>query len=194
MAELYAISDDIATLQRLAQAGVRYVQLRIKGASFPDSVSLPPDTKLIVNDSLQAAERLGAWGVHLGQEDLKQHNPQQLEARSVRLGISTHNELEIEQALQYNPDYIAFGPIFETATKRLAYAPQGLARLKQVVEQVPLPVVAIGGISPKNCEAILNTGVAAVASISAMANLTPQELQDWVVICRSAAERLKLAP
>ncbi|MDH5752846.1 MAG: thiamine phosphate synthase, partial [Deltaproteobacteria bacterium] len=105
------------------------------------------------------------WGVHLGQEDLAALDPALVRSTSLKVGISTHSDDEIERALAYGPALLGFGPVFSTATKRLAYQPQGVETLRRTVDRVPVPVVAIGGIDGSNLEAVARTGVALVAMI-----------------------------
>ena len=83
---------------------------------------------------------------------------------------------EINFALEFNPNYIAFGPIFETKTKKLEFAPQGIKLLKEVVQKVKIPVVAIGGINFDNCRLVIETGVNSIAMISALECLSIEQI------------------
>ena len=175
MAQLYAIVGEIERARWMLEAGVPYLQLRFKErplaphrdeiASWPARYSA---TRLIVNDDLDFALSVGAWGVHLGQEDLLRYAPAQLRQAPVKVGISTHDDAEIRIAREKGAALIGFGPIFPTGTKTVTHGPQGLARLREVVRQVPLPVIAIGGIGADNAREVADTGAAMIAMISAL--------------------------
>lgn len=175
MAQLYAIAGDMARARLFLAAGVPYLQLRFKAAPLaPHRAELAewparyPATRLIINDDLDAAEALGAWGAHLGQEDLARHAPARVRESPVHVGISTHSDAEIAHALTFAPSLLGFGPIFPTSTKVVQHAPQGVAQLTRVLGRVRLPVVAIGGLSPENVAPVVATGVPLVAMISAL--------------------------
>ena len=175
MAELYAIVGTLERARFMLEAGVPYLQLRFKErplaphreeiAAWPARY---PGTRLIVNDDLAFALAVGAWGAHLGQQDLMRYAPGELRRATLRLGISTHDDGEIRRALELGAALIGFGPVYPTGTKPLAHAPQGVARLGEVVRSVPVPVVAIGGITPENLAPVVRTGVALVAMISGL--------------------------
>ena len=94
--------------------------------------------------------------------------PSDLAGAPLRVGISTHTDEEIRRALELGAAAIGFGPVFATATKTLAHEPQGVTRLREVVAQAPVPVVAIGGIGPEHLLPVAETGVAMIAMISAL--------------------------
>lgn len=169
MSKLYAITASREQFIEYLKLNIPYVQYRNKQVPFDILVAgIETSSKIIVNDSLEQAKASAAWGVHLGQSDLDSYSIEQLLDRDLKLGISTHSQSEIARALEYKPDYIAFGPIFQTSTKEVGFAPQGLERLREVVCSVPVPVVAIGGITPQNFKSVAATGVEAIASISAL--------------------------
>ena len=106
--------------------------------------------QLIVNDYWREALELGADYIHLGQEDLAAADLAAIQAKGVRLGISTHSPEELDIALAAEPDYVALGPIYETRLKAMQWAPQGLARITDWKARIgDLPLVAIGGITPE---------------------------------------------
>jgi len=175
MAELYAIAGNMTRGRLFLAAGVPYLQLRFKdvplAAHQAELAAWParyPGTRLIINDDLDAAEALGAWGVHLGQEDLARYAPGRVRASAVHVGISTHTDAEIDHALTFGPSLLGFGPIFPTRTKVVGHAPQGVAQLTRMLGRVALPVVAIGGLTPENVAPVVATGVPLVAMISAL--------------------------
>ena len=182
MAELYAIVGTLERARFMVQAEVPYLQLRLKeqplaplAAEIQSLVREYPGTRIIINDDLDFAERVGAWGVHLGQEDLTRYTPESIRGSGVRVGISTHSDEEITHAMTYQPALLGFGPIFPTGTKALKHAPQGLERLRGVVRQVALPIAAIGGIGETNLDDVAATGVALVAMIGYLDRITTPE-------------------
>lgn len=173
MADLYAIVGDIERARLMLEVGVPYLQLRFK--QFPlepyrDEITgwadKHPATRIIVNDDLELAVSLGAWGAHLGQEDLERYAPEAVRSAPLHVGISTHDDAEIARALDCGAAMLGFGPIYATGTKEVLHAPQGVARLREVVRTVPRPVIAIGGITESRLGAVADTGVAMVAMIS----------------------------
>ena len=185
MSKLYAIAGTIERARLMLEAGVPYLQLRFKGrplaehreevAPWPAAF---PATRLIVNDDLNLAEAVGAWGVHLGQEDLQHYTRARLVETPIQVGISTHSDEEIALAMDYAPALLGFGPIFATTTKEMLLGPQGMERLREVVATAPVPIVAIGGIALSNMEEVARSGVAMVAMIGQLEQLeSPSEVQ-----------------
>jgi thiamine-phosphate pyrophosphorylase len=172
----YPIVPDVAWLARLVPLGVRTIQLRLKEASperirreIAESLEICArfGCQLIVNDYWREALALGADYVHLGQEDLAGADVLAIQANGVRLGISTHSEEELAIALAASPDYVALGPIYETRLKLMKWAPQGLARIGDWKKRIgPLPLVAIGGITPERADGIIAAGADSIAVIT----------------------------
>ena len=182
MAQLYAIVGDMERARFMLEGGVPYLQLRFKERPLaPHQEEVAnwaaeyPTTRVIVNDDLKFAESAGAWGVHLGQEDLGHYAIGRLRATSLVLGISTHSEAEISRAMAESADMIGFGPIFATATKQVGHPPQGTARLRAVVAASPVPVVAIGGIGEKNIDDVVAAGAHMVAMIGGLDRISTAE-------------------
>lgn len=172
----YPIVPDFAWMKRLVPLGVKTIQLRLKDAP-PERVRreiaaslelcMEHDCQLIVNDYWREAISLGADYIHLGQEDLEDADLPTIKAAGVRLGISTHNEEELQVALDAEPDYIALGPIYETKLKAMRYGPQGLARITDWKRRIKtLPLVAIGGITPERADGVLSARADSVAVIT----------------------------
>ncbi len=116
-----------------------------------------------------------AYGVHLGQEDLDVANLQQILHAGLRLGLSTHDDAELDRALALRPSYIALGHIFPTQTKEMPSSPQGLAELKRHLGRLAgISTVAIGGISIARAPEVLATGVGSIAVVSAIT-----QAEDW---------------
>jgi thiamine-phosphate pyrophosphorylase len=148
-------SDDAAAVQREVQAAVKAVQ---------GSQSL-----LFINDHWQAAIDAGAYGVHLGQEDMQDAPLERIRASGLRLGLSSHGYVEMLRAAQHEPSYIALGAVFPTTLKRMATAPQGLGRLNRYARLMRRhSLVAIGGIDLAAMPSVLQTGVGSVAVVRAI--------------------------
>lgn len=178
---LYAVLPDAAWVGRMARAGVPTLQLRFKSddaALIAHEVRAAVDAVagtgalLFINDHWQAAIAAGAYGAHLGQEDLDaltQDEVQTLRASGLRLGVSTHGYAEMLRADAVQPSYIALGAVFPTTLKRMATAPQGVARLAAYVALLrDYPTVAIGGIGVEQFEEILATGAGSIGVVRAL--------------------------
>ncbi|CCJ87308.1 Thiamin-phosphate pyrophosphorylase [Cronobacter dublinensis 582] len=188
---LYPVVDSVGWIARLLEAGVRTLQLRIKDKTDADveaDVRAAIDlgkryyARLFINDYWRLAIKHQAYGVHLGQEDLQTADLDAIRAAGLRLGVSTHDDMEIDVALAVRPSYIALGHVFPTQTKQMPSAPQGLAQLAAHVQRLgDYPTVAIGGISLARAPAVLETGVGSIAVVSAIT-----QAADW----RAATQQL----
>ena len=127
-----------------------------------------PGTLLIVNDRLDVALAGGADGVHLGQDDLPLLAARRIAPPGFLIGVSTHNQAQAATAMRDGADYIGFGPIFATASKRNPDPCVGLAGLTAVCARARVPVVAIGGITPARVPELIAAGAQAVAIIAAV--------------------------
>lgn len=174
---LYAVVDSAAWVRRVLDAGVRTVQLRIKDPNHPhlrreigDSVAAAraAGAQLFINDHWQAAIEEGAYGVHLGQEDLATADLAAIARAGLRLGVSTHAYWEVCRAWALKPSYIACGPIHATQAKAMPWVPQGNGNLAYWCAMLPLPVVAIGGMDVARATQAAECGAAGVAVISAI--------------------------
>jgi hydroxymethylpyrimidine kinase / phosphomethylpyrimidine kinase / thiamine-phosphate diphosphorylase len=182
---LYPVVDSIDWIQSLLQWGVRTLQLRIKDPEHPelesqirDAIALGKryNARLFINDYWQLAIRHGAYGVHLGQEDLQRADLVAIRNAGLRLGLSTHGYYEIARALALRPSYIALGHIFPTRTKQMPSAPQGLERLRRYAQLLSdYPTVAIGGISQDRVAAVQASGVGSVALVTAITEAADPE-------------------
>ena len=177
---LYVIVSSVSALQRALQAGVTTVQLRIKEAApevlrqaIMQAIALcqQAGAQLFINDHWQLALELGAYGVHLGQEDIHQADLAALQRAGLRLGISCHGAYKLLLAEQLRPSYLAIGAIFATGTKDMAGKIQGLTKLRHYAQLFNrLPLVAIGGIDEHNAPAVLACGIRHLAVVSAFSN------------------------
>ncbi|NMM09084.1 MAG: thiamine phosphate synthase [Polaromonas sp.] len=182
----YPVVPDAAWVQRLLGWGVRTVQLRIKADGHTSFTEIEqqvrfaiaagravPGAQVFINDHWELALAEGAYGVHLGQEDLSKADLNSLRDAGVRLGLSTHTPQELARARGVRPSYLAIGPIYPTTLKVMPYEPVGLARLSDWAAQAaPFPVVAIGGISLALIPGVLACGVDGVAVVSAVTQAT----------------------
>lgn len=185
----YPVVPTVEWVQRLLGWGVRTIQLRIKAMEHPPAeIALQvraavaagravPGAQVFINDHWLLALAAGAYGVHLGQEDLDTADIEALRHAGVRLGLSTHTPAELARAKAVQPSYLAMGPIYPTTLKVMPYEPVGLARLPLwALQAAPFPVVAIGGISLARmpgvlaCLASAQDGVAVVSAITLAAD------------------------
>jgi len=154
----YLIVDRSDWLKRLLPLGVKLVQLRVKDrpeSELREEIACARDlcrgagAQLIVNDYWKLAIDAGCDFVHLGQDDLNEADIPALRRHGVRLGISTHDDAELERALAFSPDYVALGPVWPTLLKEMKFAPQGLEKVSRWKKRVgDIPLVAIGGLTP----------------------------------------------
>tara|TARA_R110002012_G_scaffold193264_2_gene360908 strand:+ start:727 stop:2541 length:1815 start_codon:yes stop_codon:yes gene_type:complete len=185
---LYPVVDRALWLETLLPLGVSTIQLRVKdltGQPLEEEIKRAVEIakhfqcRLFINDYWQLAIKHGAYGVHLGQEDLvaaaqDESNPivQLLEA-GLRLGISSHCHYEVARAQALKPSYIAYGPVYATQSKDMPWIPQGLAGLAYWQKLLDYPVVAIGGIDlerAKDIHALCVSGIAMISYITQAAN------------------------
>jgi len=163
-------------VSQLARQGARLVQLREKLLSPAEfyseaaaalRVARDLGVKLIVNDRVDIALALKADGVHLGQDDLPPEAARRILGETAIIGVSTHNAEQARLAMNMPVDYVAVGPIFATSTKENAESPLGLLELRRIRQAIgEMPLVAIGGITSDNSQAVIDAGADAVALIS----------------------------
>ena len=175
---IYPVVDSVDWIARLWPTGVRIMQLRVKEGSIDykrqqikEAIALvkPTHCQLFINDYWELAIEMGAYGVHLGQEDIDTANLDAIRSAGLRLGISTHGFAEIQRVRALNPSYIALGHIFPTHTKDMLSKPQGVERLAKYVKLCEgIPTVAIGGFNLSRINTVAKTGVNGVAVVSAI--------------------------
>ena len=177
--KFYPVVDSVAWVARLALLGVGTIQLRAKNLNESEALQAVTDAlemtkgtraKLVVNDYWRAAIVAGAKHLHLGQEDLAELTEADLAAireAGLTLGLSTHDDAELETALRAKPDYIALGPIFPTTLKSMRFAPQGIAKITEWKKRIGgIPLVAIGGIKLEQAAEIYAAGADSIAVVS----------------------------
>ncbi len=175
---LYPVVDDVTWIERLLKLGIKTVQLRIKDPNHPklkdqirEAIRLGKvfDGQVFINDYWQLAIEYGAYGIHLGQEDLETADLKAIANAGIRLGLSTHGYYEIQRIQQLSPSYIALGHIYPTTTKVMPSKPQGLVRLKLYQALIgEFPTVAIGGIDLSRAREVWQCGVSSLAVVRAI--------------------------
>jgi thiamine-phosphate diphosphorylase len=172
--------DDEALARTLLSAGARVLQVRIKPevplgagelvriARMARRLCDEVGAALIVNDRIDVALAAKADGVHLGQTDLPLRAARKLVAGRLWIGVSTHNLAQVTLARAGGADYLGFGPVYATRTKKNPDPVQGLTGLRAAVKMAGIPVVAIGGIAPEHAPGVYATGCAAICAIGAV--------------------------
>jgi thiamine-phosphate pyrophosphorylase len=198
---LYAIIDPAraggrspaAVARELLSVGVRLIQYRDKRASSRQLYETCLELKallqasgcsLVVNDRADVARAVEAEGVHLGQDDLPVEMARRVLGLDKWIGFSTHSVDQVVEADHSAADYIAFGPIFPTASKEKPDPVVGLEGLRQARRATRKPLVAIGGITLQNAPEVLAAGVDSLAVIG--------DLLDAPDIRRRAREFLRV--
>ena len=183
---LYAVLPDAQWVGRIARAGVPTVQLRFKSE---DATTIRQEVRaavqavqgtgalLFINDHWQIAIDEGAYGVHLGQEDMDDAPIEKIRAAGLRLGLSTHGYAEMLHADAVSPSYIALGAVFPTTLKRMQTAPQGTGRLYAYANLMQhSPLVAIGGIDEARIPLVMQSGVGSIAVVRAITRAEAPEI------------------
>ena len=182
--------EPLAVLEAFLAGGARFLQLRDKTPSTAERLQCAGDVvarahaagaRLVVNDRVDIARLSGADGVHLGQDDLPVEEARRILGADAIIGLSTHEEAQIEEAARTTANYIAVGPIYGTVTKDTGYTARGLdlvrkaaltlrpdSRRQSAGQAGPArrPVVAIGGITLDRVDEVLEAGASSVAVIS----------------------------
>ncbi|WP_122522308.1 thiamine phosphate synthase [Pannonibacter phragmitetus] len=188
----YLIVDSADWIVRLVPQGVKLVQLRVKDCEPEELRRQIRDAKavceahgatLVLNDYWQMAIDEGCSWLHLGQEDLAEADLPAIRRAGLKLGLSTHDEAELETALAAKPDYVALGPVYPTILKEMKWAPQGLERLGIWKQRIgALPLIGIGGLTPERAEAALAAGADSAAVATDITRNTDPEarVREWL--------------
>jgi thiamine-phosphate pyrophosphorylase len=164
----------------LAEAGCTLMQYRAKELNVREALAqarelrrLLPGITLIMNDRADLCVAAAFDGVHVGQEDLSPEGVRSVVGMESVVGLSTHNAAQLTEALRKPVDYLAIGPVFATGSKKNPDPAVGLggvseARRLRNASGRALPLVAIGGITLDNAEAVLKAGADSVAVIGAL--------------------------
>jgi len=192
----YPIFDHSDWLRRMLPLGVKLVQLRIKDQ--PDDVvrreietaqALCRDhgAVLVVNDYWQAAIDAGCDWIHLGQEDLDEADLPAIRKAGLKLGVSTHDDDELERVLSMDPDYVALGPVYPTILKKMKWHQQGLPRVTEWKRRVgDIPLVGIGGMSVERGPGVFQAGADIVSAVTDITlNPDPEaRVRQWIEVTR----------
>jgi len=195
----YPIFDSADWLRRLLPLGIRLVQLRVKGLSEEDTrleiraakaLCDAAGCRLIVNDYWRLAIEEGGDFVHLGQEDLDGADVAAIRRAGISLGISTHDDAELERALALDPDYVALGPVYPTILKAMKWAPQGLERVTEWKRRIgDIPLVAIGGLTIERAPGVRAAGADILSVVTDITrNADPAaRTRAWIATTRPVA-------
>jgi len=198
---IYAISDrrlrpDLAAeelIEAMAGSGADRIQIREKDLPARRVLDLvrravaSQAAPVFVNGRVDVALCGGARGVHLPASGIPVEEVRRLWGDRLEMGVSTHGLEEARRAERSGADYILFGPVFDTESKRRYGAPQGTDRLARVAASVGIPVYAVGGITAANAGGLAGTGIAGVAMISAIVGAA--DMSRAVEDLREAMER-----
>ena len=176
--------------------GVKLVQMRIKNMQKNDTYAILQCSKqlcdaagavMVVNDYWEMAIELQCDWVHLGQEDMAVADMAAIKRAGLKIGISTHDEEELERALMQQPDYVALGPVYPTILKKMKWTEQGLDRVGQWKRQIgDLPLVGIGGMNVERARGVFAAGADIVSVVTDITlNQQPEDrLKEWVAATR----------
>lgn len=183
MKGIYLITDQFSLLEQVIDCGLGAVQFRGKGIFEIEEVKKmyllcqKKGIPFIVNDRVDLALLLGADGVHLGQNDFPLKQARALLGPSKILGATAGTLAEALQGASEGADYIGFGHLYPTSTKKKTGDPVGIERLKEVCEHLSVPIFAIGGIRLGHLEEIKEVGARGVAVCSAISQaLSPKKM------------------
>lgn len=175
-----SLSQGRSLVEVVAEAvagGVTCVQLREKDCStrefMQEALALKEllqllKVPLIINDRVDIALAVGADGVHLGQSDMPISHARRLLGPNCLIGISAESVDHAVEAEQQGADYIGISPVFSTPTKTDTAPALGLEGVRQIRQQVRIPLVGIGGINQTNARQVLASGADGVAMVSAI--------------------------
>ena len=183
-------------VQQALEGGATLVQIREKnleeGAFEQEAIELQAlcrrhHVPFIVNDNVELALRIGADGIHVGQEDMEAGRVREMLGPDRILGVSAQTVEEALRAEAAGADYLGVGAVFPTGSKDDAVdVPH--ETLKAICEAVSIPVVAIGGITYENTEMLKDSGIAGISVISAI--FGQKEIEAATRKLRDRAEKL----
>ncbi|WP_375611199.1 MULTISPECIES: thiamine phosphate synthase [unclassified Bartonella] len=193
----YLIVDNADWIERLLPLGIKLVQLRMKHENQQiirqhikraKNICNKLGAQLIINDHWEIAIDEKCNFIHLGQEDLSNADLHAIRKSGIKVGLSTHDEHELDIALSANPEYIALGPIYPTILKKMKWMPQGLEKIKQWRKRIgALPLVGIGGLTPERAVGVLKAGANSAAVVTdIILHKKPEErVQQWIKVTQT---------
>lgn len=188
----YPIVDSADWIERLAPLGIKLIQLRMKNVredvlrqhiQRAKLICKQFHCQLIINDYWKIAIEEECDFIHLGQEDLAVANLDQIKKAGLKLGVSTHDASELNDALAAKPDYVALGPVYQTILKKMKWQPQGLEKVTRWKKLIgDLPLVAIGGLNPERGVSALAAGADSAAVVTdIIMNKNPEDrVRQWL--------------
>lgn len=206
MMRLYAVTDRswlkgqtlYEQVEQALKGGVTLVQLREKGLGAEQFLQEARQIRelcrrfgvpLIINDSIEVALAVDADGVHLGQDDANAAQARQLLGRDKIIGVSAHNVQEALHAVQDGADYLGSGAVFGSGTKtNVSTLP--MQTLREICSAVPIPVVAIGGITEQNIQQLSGSGIAGAAVVSAI--FAQENIEEAAIRLRGLLSQMQL--
>lgn len=206
MMRLYAVTDRswlngqtlYEQVEQVLKGGVTLVQLREKGLGAEQFLQEARQIQqlchrfgvpLIINDSIEVALAVDADGVHLGQDDANAAQARQLLGKDKIIGVSAHNVQEALQAVQDGADYLGSGAVFGSGTKtNVSTLP--MQTLREICSAVPIPVVAIGGITEQNLQQLSGSGIAGAAVVSAI--FAQENIEEAAIRLRGLLSQMQL--
>lgn len=206
MMRLYAVTDRswlngqtlYEQVEQALKGGVTLVQLREKGLGAEQFLQEARQIQqlcrrfgvpLIINDSIEVALAVDADGVHLGQDDANAAQARQLLGKDKIIGVSAHNVQEALQAVQDGADYLGSGAVFGSGTKtNVSTLPMQI--LREICNAVPIPVVAIGGITEQNLQQLSGSGIAGAAVVSAI--FAQENIEEAAIRLRGLLSQMQL--
>jgi thiamine-phosphate pyrophosphorylase len=178
--------------EELSAGGVTLLQYRNKTGNARHMLeqarelkrTVGSSVKLIMNDRADLCVAAGFDGVHVGQDDLSPDSAREVIGEKLWLGVSTHNPEQVSVADRTSADYIAIGPVFQTASKANPDPVIGLEGVRKARALTRKPLVAIGGITRKNCRSVLEAGADSVAVISDLLREPRKSAEEFLRILR----------
>ena len=164
----------VTAVKKALQGGIRAVQFREKDMGTRDLLHLAykmrnlteeHKSKLFINDRFDIALAVGADGVHLTQNSIPVSKVRETVKKRLFIGVSTHSLKQAKEAENGGADFITFGPVYRTPSKRTYGNPVGIDALKQVSRKISIPVFAIGGINSSRIKHIRKSGAHGIALI-----------------------------
>ncbi|OQM34035.1 thiamine phosphate synthase [bacterium endosymbiont of Pedicinus badii] len=172
---LYPIVDSLFWLVKVLDFGIKFIQFRIKNFFNYEKLCFSIEAAIIlgkkynafifINDYWKLAIKYQAFGIHLGQEDIKSIDIKKIQKHNICFGISAHSKDEFKNAVRFSPDYISLGHVFYTNTKIMKNPPIGLEMVKKIQREFSssIPIIAIGGINSTNIKKVLSCSINAIA-------------------------------
>lgn len=199
--DFYLVTDSglsrkgtLSDVKESVEAGCKIIQYREKNKSTKEMIDEAAEIKRIcsgraiflVNDRIDVALAVDADGVHIGQDDMPIETARKILGADKIIGLTVHSVDEAVEAEKSCADYVGLGSIFDTSTKKDAGQGIGPARIREVMNAIKVPVVAIGGINKENCRSVIENGADSLVAISAVvcSDDVKKETREFIDIIR----------